>query len=92
MREQGGEETISTPLPERDMCQVSKKKHMGHEFNMKTKLASYDMDGVVLDLGYDVNILPKKFLEVVSKPQLVWSPIQLWLVNQYKVYPIGRLK
>lgn len=25
-------------------------------------------------------------------PNLVWSPIQLRLANQYIIYPIGRLK
>jgi hypothetical protein len=50
------------------------------------------MDGVMLDLGSDVNIFPKKYWEVMGKPKLVWSPIQLWLANQYKIYPIGRLE
>jgi hypothetical protein len=28
----------------------------------------------------------------MGKLSLVWSPIQLWLENQYKIYPIGRLE
>jgi hypothetical protein len=44
---------------------------------MTTELGGYDMDGVMLDLGSDVNILPKKSWEVMGKPKLVWSPIQL---------------
>jgi hypothetical protein len=56
---------------------------------MTTELGGYDMDGVMLDLGSDVNILPKKSWEVMGKPKLVWSPIQLRLSNQYKIYPIG---
>jgi hypothetical protein len=59
---------------------------------MTTELGGYDMDGVMLDLGSDMNILPKKSWEVMGKPKLVWSPIQLWLANQYKIYPIGRLE
>jgi hypothetical protein len=39
--------------------QVSKKKHTGQEFKMTTELGGYDMDGVMLDLGSDVNILPR---------------------------------
>jgi hypothetical protein len=84
--------TISSPLPEREVCQVSKKKHIGREFKMTTELGGYDMDGVMLDLGSDVNILPKKSWELMGKPSLVWSPIQLRLENQYKIYPIGRLE
>jgi hypothetical protein len=77
MKEQGEETTISAPLPERDVCQVSKKKCTGREFKMTTELGGYNMDGVMLDLGSDVNIFPKKSWEVMGKPKLVWSPIQL---------------
>jgi hypothetical protein len=59
---------------------------------MTTELRSYEMDGVMLDLGSDVNILPKKSWELMGKPNLVWSPIQLQLENQYRIYPIGRLE
>jgi hypothetical protein len=33
---------------------------------MTIELGGYDMDGVMLDLGSDVNILPKKCWEVVG--------------------------
>jgi hypothetical protein len=56
---------------------------------MTTELGGYDMDGVMLDLGSDMNIFPNKYWEVMGKPKLVWSPIQLHLANQYKIYPIG---
>jgi hypothetical protein len=59
---------------------------------MKNELGSYEMDGVKLDLGYDMNILSIFFCELMGKPNLVWSPIQLSLANQYKVYPIGKLE
>jgi hypothetical protein len=77
MKEQGEETTISALLLEMDVCQVSKKKCTGREFKMTTELGGYDMDGVMLDLGSDVNIFPKKSWEVMGKPKLVWSPIQL---------------
>jgi hypothetical protein len=59
---------------------------------MTTKLGGYEMDGVMLDLGSDVNILPKNFWEAMGKPNLVWSPIQLQLANRYKIYPISWLE
>jgi hypothetical protein len=46
----------------------------------------------MLDLGSDVNILPKKTWEAMGKPKLVYSPIQLWMANQYCIYPVGRLQ
>jgi hypothetical protein len=39
-----------------------------------------------------VNILLKKSRESMAKPSLVWSPIQLRLENQYRIYPIGQLE
>jgi hypothetical protein len=56
---------------------------------MKTNLGVYDMDGIMLDLGFNVNILSNKSWELMGKHKLVWYPIQLWLENQYKIYPIG---
>jgi hypothetical protein len=74
---------ISAPLPRRDVCQVRKQKRTGRELKINVELRSYDMDDVMLDLGSDVNILPKKYWELLGKPNLVWSPIQLRLANQY---------
>jgi hypothetical protein len=55
------------------------------------QIGEYDIDNVILDLGSDVNVLPKKTWEMIWKTNLVWSPIQLILSNQYKIVPIGRL-
>jgi hypothetical protein len=74
MKEQGEETTISTLLPERDASRLDKKKRIGREFKMTTELGGYDMDGVMLDLGSNVKILPKKSWEVMGKPKLVWFP------------------
>jgi hypothetical protein len=47
---------------------------MGREFKMIVELGKYEMDGVMLDLGSDVNISLKKYWELMGKPNLVWSP------------------
>jgi hypothetical protein len=49
------------------------------------------VDNIILDLGSDVNVLPKKTWELMGKPKLVWSPVQLILANQHKIVLIGRL-
>jgi hypothetical protein len=59
---------------------------------MTNELDGYDMDGVMLDLGSEVNIFPRKSWEMMDKTNLFYSPIQLWLDNQYNIYPIGRLE
>jgi hypothetical protein len=46
----------------------------------------------MLDLGSDINILPKKTWEAMGKPMLDYSPIQLCMANQYCIYPVGRLE
>jgi hypothetical protein len=38
-----------------------------------------------------VNVLPKKIWEMMGEPELVWSHVQLRLVNQHKIVLIGRL-
>ena len=47
------------------------------------------MDYIILDLGFDVNILVRQTWKSMGKSRLEWSPIQLRLANQSKVLPIG---
>ena len=55
------------------------------------QIGDYDMDEVILDLGSEVNLLTKQMWELMGKPKLGYSPIQLKLENQKKVNPLGRL-
>ena len=64
---------------------------MGPEFRMSAQIGNYNMDYIILDLGSDVNILTHQTWEIMGKPPLEWSPIQLSLANQEKVLPVGRL-
>jgi hypothetical protein len=59
------------------MYQVNEQKRIGRYFKMMIELGSYEMDGVMLDLGYNVNILVKKSWDLMGKPKLVWFPIQI---------------
>ena len=54
-------------------------------------IGSYELDEVVLDLGSEVNVMTKKTWEIMAKPKLAFSPIQLRLANQKIVIPLGRL-
>ena len=49
------------------------------------------MDEVVLDLGSKVNVMTKQTWEIMAKPKLTFSPIQLRLSNQQRVIPLGHL-
>jgi hypothetical protein len=50
------------------------------------------MGDIILDLGFEVNVFPKKTREDMRETKLGYSPIQLKLQNQQRVVPIGRLK
>jgi hypothetical protein len=50
------------------------------------------MGDIILDLGSEVNVLPKKTWKCMGDPMLGYSPVQLKLANQHRVLLIGRLK
>ena len=50
------------------------------------------MDQVILDLGSNTNVLPKKTWEQIGRLALQWSPIQLRMENQQKIVHMGRLQ
>jgi hypothetical protein len=58
---------ISAPLPKTNVCHVRKHKHIGREFKMIIELISYEMDGIMLDMNSNVNILPKNSWEFMGK-------------------------
>ena len=49
------------------------------------------MNEVVLDLGSELNVMTKQTWEIMAKPILSFSPIQLRLANQQRVIPLGRM-
>ena len=50
------------------------------------------MGDVILDLGSELNVLPKKTWKYMGEPTLGYSHVQLKLENQDRVLPTGRLK
>lgn len=55
------------------------------------QIGEYEMDQIILDLGFDVNVLPKKTWERMGRLALQWYPIQLRMANQQKIIRMGRL-
>ena len=49
------------------------------------------MNQVILDLGSDVNFLPKKTWLQMGKPKLEWLDIQMRMASQQKIVPLGIL-
>jgi hypothetical protein len=81
-----GEEGVKT------VNQVCKKRRTSREFRLNANIGDFNMGDIILDLGSEVNVLPKKTWEAMGEPQLGYSPIQLKLENQHRVVPIGILK
>ena len=46
---------------------------------LNAQIGDYEMDEVILDLGSEVNVLTKQTWELMGKPKLRYSPIQLRL-------------
>ena len=50
------------------------------------------MGYIILELGSEVNVLPKNTWQCMGEPTLGYSPIHLKLENQHRVLQIGRIK
>jgi len=59
---------------------------------LTAQIREYEMDQVIMDVGSDVNVLPKKTWERMGGIALQWSPIQLRMANQQKILPRGTLQ
>ena len=79
------------PTIEREINQIKRYIHTGREMRLSAVIGSYEMDEVVLDLGSEVNVMTKQTWEIMAKPKLMFSPIQLRLENQQRVIPLGHL-
>lgn len=49
------------------------------------------MDQVIEDLGSDANVLMNHTWELMGNTKLQWSPIELRMENQQKIFPLGKL-
>jgi len=87
------EEPIVSNLLERHIGRVQRRKYIfGREFILNAHIDDYNISNVMIDLGSDINILPKKTWEAIGKPKLIYSPIQFCMDNQYCIYIFERLK
>ena len=67
----GGNFAIGTteeqPLVVKYVRQVSKKPRISQEFRINAQIGDYDIENIVIDLGLDVNVMPKRTWEVMGK-------------------------
>jgi CxxC motif-containing protein len=68
------------------------RRRTSRDFKMNANIRDFNMGDIILNLGSEVNVLPKKTWKCMGDPTLGYSPIQLKLENQHRVLQIGRLK
>ena len=74
------------------MNHLHSRRRPRREFRLNANIGDFNMGDIILDLGSEVNVLPKKTWKCMGEPTLGYSPVQLKLENQHRVLPIGRLK
>jgi len=55
------------------------RRRTSKEFRMNANIGDFNMGGIILDLGFEVNILPKNTWQCMGEPKLGYSPVQLKL-------------
>ena len=70
---------------------IGKRLKIGFELRMTAQIGDYDMDYIIMDLGFDFNILTRQTWESMGNPRLLWSSVQLRLANHLKVLPTSWL-
>lgn len=74
-------EVIPMQVPQRKVKKLCCRRCTKREFWFNAQIVEYDMGNIILDIIFDVNMLPKKTRELMGKPKLVCSSISLWLSN-----------
>jgi hypothetical protein len=70
----------------------TRRRIRSREFRLNPNIRYFNMGDVILDLGYEVNVLPKNTWQCMGEPTLGYSHVQLKLENQHRLLSIGRLK
>jgi hypothetical protein len=79
-------------LEKKTVNHLHTRKRTSREFRLNANIGDFNMGDIILDLGSEVNVLPKKTWKCMGESTLGYSPVQLKLANQHRVLPIGRLK
>jgi hypothetical protein len=67
-------------------------RRKSREFRLNANIGDFNMGDIILNLFFEVNVLPKKTWQCMGEPTIGYSPVQLKLSNQKIFLPIGRIK
>jgi hypothetical protein len=79
-------------LEQKKFNHLHTRRRTSREFRLNANIRDFNMGDIILDIGSEVNVLPKKTWKCMGEPTLGYSPVQLKLANQHRVLPFGRLK
>jgi hypothetical protein len=79
-------------LEKKTVNHLHTRRRTSREFTLNANMGDFNLGDIILDLGSEVNVLPKKTWKCMGEPTLGYSHVQLKLENQHRVLPIGRLK
>ena len=65
-----------------------KIRRTSKEFRLNANIGDFNMGDIILDLGSEVNVLPKKTWKCMGEPTLGYSLVQMKLTNQHIFLPI----
>ena len=68
------------------------RRRTSREFRINANIGDFNMRDIILDLGSEVNVLPKTTWKCMGEPTLGYSIVRLKRANQHRVLLIGRLK
>jgi hypothetical protein len=83
---------VEGKLKQKTVSHLHTRRRKSREFRLNANIGDFNMGDIILDLGYEVNVLPKKTWKCIGEPTLGHSPVQLNLANKHRVLTIGRLK
>jgi hypothetical protein len=83
---------VERKLEQKTVNHLHTRRRTSREFRLNANIGDFNMGDIILDLGSEINVLPKKTWQCMGEPTLGYSPAQLKLANQHSLLPIERLK
>jgi hypothetical protein len=83
---------IEGKLEQKTVNHLHTRRRKSRELRLNANIGDFNMGDIILDLGSEVNVLPKKTWQCMGEPTLGYLLVHLKLANQHKVLLIGRLK
>jgi hypothetical protein len=83
---------VEGKLEQNTVNHLHTRRRTSREFRLNANIGDFNMGDVIIDLGSEMNVLPKKTWQRMGEPTLGCSRVQLKLENHHILLPIGILK